>query len=145
MLSHSSDLTADDSHTLADKTTLYKTCEPVKRLPKCRYFKEAAWTIFSFPDSNATQQIVNCHCPKNSVTYLLKKLPYTTPTGEQGNQYQFACSPQSVSVGLIRASAAWERFVVLIQLSKHWRVFIFDFLSYNIFTFVFEHKLIQLI
>ncbi|KAL4717113.1 hypothetical protein ACJJTC_017000 [Scirpophaga incertulas] len=91
----SGELTTDDNHTLADKTTLYKTCEPVKRLPKCRYFKEAAWTIFSFPDSNATQQIVNCHCPKNSVTYLLKKIPYTTPTGQQGNQYQFACSPQS--------------------------------------------------
>ncbi|CAB3244687.1 unnamed protein product [Arctia plantaginis] len=91
----SSDLNADDNHTLADKTTLYKTCEPVKRLPKCRYFKDAAWIIYSFPDSNATQQIVNCHCPKYSVTYLLKKLPYTTPSGEQGNQYQFACSPQS--------------------------------------------------
>ncbi|XP_046966439.1 protein giant-lens [Vanessa cardui] len=91
----SSDLSDDDNHTLADKTTLYKTCEPVKRLPKCRYFKDAAWIIYSFPDSNATQQIVNCHCPKNSVTYLLKKLPYTTPSGEQGNQYQFACSPQS--------------------------------------------------
>lgn len=95
--SHYSDLTADDNHTLSDKTTLYKTCEPVKRLPKCKYFKDAAWIIYSFPDSNATQQIVNCHCPKFSVTYLLKKLPYTTPSGEQGNQYQFACSPQSVS------------------------------------------------
>lgn len=91
-------LLPDDNHTLADKTTLYKTCEPVKRLPKCRYFKDAAWTLFSFPDSNATQQIVNCHCPKMSVTYLLKKLPYTTPSGQQGNQYQFACSPQSVSI-----------------------------------------------
>lgn len=69
----------------------------MKRLPKCRYFKDAAWIIYSFPDSNATQQIVNCHCPKQSVTYLLKKLPYTTPSGQQGNQYQFACSPQSVS------------------------------------------------
>ncbi|OWR53245.1 Argos [Danaus plexippus plexippus] len=91
----SSELSDDDNHTLADKTTLYKTCEPVKRLPKCRYFKDAAWIIYSFPDSNATQQIVNCHCPKQSMTYLLKKLPYTTPSGEQGNQYQFACSPQS--------------------------------------------------
>ncbi|XP_026326118.1 protein giant-lens [Hyposmocoma kahamanoa] len=91
----SSELSSDDNHTLADKTTLYKMCEPVKRLPKCRYFKDAAWTIYSFPDSNATQQVVSCHCPKNSVTYLLKKLPYTTPSGEQGNQYQFACSPQS--------------------------------------------------
>lgn len=92
-----SDLSADDNHTLADKTTLYKTCEPVKRLPKCRYFKDPAWTIYSLPDSNATQQIISCHCPKMSVTYLLKKLPYTTPSGEQGNQYQFACSPISVS------------------------------------------------
>ncbi|XP_063382802.1 protein giant-lens [Cydia fagiglandana] len=91
----SSELTADDNHTLADKTTLYKTCEPVKRLPKCRYFKDPAWTIYTLPDSNATQQIISCHCPKMSVTYLLKKLPYTTPGGEQGNQYQFACSPIS--------------------------------------------------
>lgn len=106
MFYDSSELSSDDNHTLADKTTLYKTCEPVKRLPKCRYFKDAAWTIFSFPDSNATQQIVNCHCPKNSVTYLLKKLPYTTPSGEQGNQYQFACSPQSVSSFLYCSSVA---------------------------------------
>ncbi|VVC88162.1 unnamed protein product [Leptidea sinapis] len=62
---------------------------------KVLYQTDAAWTIFSLPDSNATQQIVNCHCPKSSVTYLLKKLPYTTPSGEQGNMYQFACSPQS--------------------------------------------------
>ncbi|KPI99660.1 PREDICTED: protein giant-lens [Papilio xuthus] len=91
----SSELSADDNHTLSDKTTLYKTCEPIKRLPKCRYFKDAAWTIYSFPDTNATQQIVNCHCPKASMTYLLKKLSYTTATGELGNQYQFACSPLS--------------------------------------------------
>ncbi|CAH2049322.1 unnamed protein product, partial [Iphiclides podalirius] len=91
----SSDLSGEDNHTLSDKTTLYKTCEPIKRLPKCRYFKDAAWTIYSFPDTNATQQIVNCHCPKASMTYLLKKLSYTTPSGELGNQYQFACSPQS--------------------------------------------------
>lgn len=100
-LSHFSALSPDDNHTLSDKTTLYKTCEPVRRLPKCRYFKEAAWTIYSFPDSNATQQVVSCHCPKMSVTYLLKKLPYTTPNGQQGHQYQFACSPQSVSVATV--------------------------------------------
>ncbi|XP_012548821.1 protein giant-lens isoform X1 [Bombyx mandarina] len=92
---YESELSADDNHTLADKTTLYKTCEPVKRLPKCRYFKDAAWIIYTFADTNATQQIVNCHCPKFSVTYLLKKLPYTASSGEQGNQYQFGCSPQS--------------------------------------------------
>lgn len=114
-----SDLSADDNHTLADKTTLYKTCEPVKRLPKCRYFKDAAWTIFSFPDSNATQQIVNCHCPKNSVTYLLKKLPYTTPSGEQGNQYQFACSPQSVSIFYTNCtfSSSERRNVALVDMT----------------------------
>lgn len=108
-----SDLSSDDNHTLADKTTLYKMCEPVKRLPKCRYFKDAAWTIYSFPDSNATQQIVSCHCPKNSVTYLLKKLPYTTPSGEQGNQYQFACSPQSVSSFEVCESSCECRVVAL--------------------------------
>lgn len=32
-------LHADDGHTIVDKTRQYKLCEPVKRLPVCRYFK----------------------------------------------------------------------------------------------------------
>lgn len=110
-VSVSSELSPDDNHTLSDKTTLYKTCEPIKRLPKCRYFKDAAWTIYSFPDTNATQQIVNCHCPKASMTYLLKKLSYTTASGELGNQYQFACSPLSVSISL--PTKRWRYFYFL--------------------------------
>lgn len=33
----SSSLNTDDGYTIADKTRLYKTCEPVQRLPVCRY------------------------------------------------------------------------------------------------------------
>lgn len=34
-----SSLHGDDGHTIIDKTRRYKLCEPVKRLPICRYFK----------------------------------------------------------------------------------------------------------
>lgn len=34
-----SSLHGDDGHTIVDKTRRYKLCEPVKRLPICRYFK----------------------------------------------------------------------------------------------------------
>jgi len=34
-----SGLHGDDGHTIVDKTRHYKLCEPVKRLPICRYFK----------------------------------------------------------------------------------------------------------
>lgn len=33
----SNSLNKDDGYTIADKTRLYKTCEPVQRLPVCRY------------------------------------------------------------------------------------------------------------
>lgn len=44
---------------------------------------------------NITQQIVHCRCPKNSISYLIKREPLKT--GALGYTYLFACSPQSVS------------------------------------------------
>lgn len=70
-------------------------CEPIKMLPKCRYFRDMAWTLRS--EGNGTLQTVHCHCPKGSVAYLLKRQAYQTETKEIGYQYSFACSPQSVS------------------------------------------------
>jgi hypothetical protein len=93
-----SNLVSDDGHTLVDKTRHYKLCEPVKKLSKCRYFREPTWTLISNPESNSTEQIVHCHCPKNSITYLQNKQSYETSNGRIGYQYSFACSPQSVSV-----------------------------------------------
>lgn len=72
-------------------------CEPIKMLPKCRYFRDMAWTLRS-EGNNATLQIVHCHCPKGSVAYLLKRQAYQTLTRQIGYQYSFACSPQSVSI-----------------------------------------------
>lgn len=45
---------------------------------------------------NITQQIVHCRCPKNSISYLIKREPLKT--GAPGYTYLFACSPQSVSL-----------------------------------------------
>jgi len=60
-----------------------------------RYFRDNTWTLKSSPDSNVTEQIVHCHCPKNSITYLIKRVP--NESGQLGYTYLFACSPQSVS------------------------------------------------
>lgn len=62
----------------------------------CRYFRDATWTLIANPD-NTTEQIVHCHCPKNSMTYLIKRQAYQVTAGQTAYQYQFACSPQSVS------------------------------------------------
>ncbi|KAF5303766.1 hypothetical protein FQA39_LY09839 [Lamprigera yunnana] len=70
-----SNVTANDGYTLLDRHRQYKLCEPIKKLPKCRYFRDVTWTYISRPD-NITEQIVHCHCPKNSVTYLIKPLAH---------------------------------------------------------------------
>uniref|UniRef100_A0A2S2NZA0 Giant-lens protein n=2 Tax=Aphidini TaxID=33387 RepID=A0A2S2NZA0_SCHGA len=62
-------------------------------LPKCRYFRDMAWTLRS--EGNGTLQTVHCHCPKGSVAYLLKRQAYQTESKQIGYQYSFACSPQS--------------------------------------------------
>lgn len=36
-----SSVNVDDGHTIADKTRLYKLCEPVHKLPLCRYDKKS--------------------------------------------------------------------------------------------------------
>lgn len=38
-------LDAHDGHTVRDKWRLLKLCEPVGDLPRCRYFRDAAWTV----------------------------------------------------------------------------------------------------
>ena len=80
-------------------------CDPVKKLPKCRYFRDITWTLVS--GGNSTQQIVHCHCPRGSVAYLVKRQVLADPdpldeqlgddVGDQRFKYSFACSPQSVS------------------------------------------------
>lgn len=75
---------------------LFQLCEPVKRLSKCRYFRDVTWTLTSGPD-NVTQQTVHCHCPKGAVAYLIKQQAFQNRDGQIGYQYSFACSPQSVS------------------------------------------------
>lgn len=48
---------------------------------------------------NVTEQTVHCRCPKNSVSYLIKREPLKT--GTTGYTYLFACSPQSVSFSFL--------------------------------------------
>ncbi|KAL1139270.1 hypothetical protein AAG570_006256 [Ranatra chinensis] len=87
-------LTPNDGHTITDKTRQFKLCEPVKKLPKCRYFRDITWTLTSGAD-NLTTQLVHCHCPKGAVAYLIKRQPYEADNGAIGYHYSFACSPQS--------------------------------------------------
>ena len=76
-------------------------CEPVKKLKRCKYFRDVTWTYVTYPDrQNSTQQLMHCRCPKNSVAYLIKRHAFQTPKGT-GYQYSFACSPQTVSVNSI--------------------------------------------
>ncbi|KAF0772666.1 protein giant-lens [Aphis craccivora] len=91
-------LSPADGHTITDKTRQFKLCEPIKMLPKCRYFRDMAWTLRS--EGNGTLQTVHCHCPKGSVAYLLKRQAYQTESKQIGYQYSFACSPQSVSASV---------------------------------------------
>ena len=100
-----------DGHTVHDRTKQYKVvtaargdlsfifglqvCEPVKKLKKCRYFRDTTWTNILYPD-NSTQQVLHCRCPRNSVAYLVKRHAYQTDQG-LGYQFSFACSPQTVS------------------------------------------------
>ncbi|EEB16297.1 conserved hypothetical protein [Pediculus humanus corporis] len=93
--SHScpSGLSPHDGHTLTDKTRQFKLCEPVKKLPKCRFFRDMTWSLISNAD-NITEQIVHCHCPRGSVAYLIKRQAFQVNSGI-GYKYSFACSPQS--------------------------------------------------
>lgn len=73
----------------------FQLCEPVKKLPKCRFFRDMTWSLISNAD-NITEQIVHCHCPRGSVAYLIKRQAFQVNSGI-GYKYSFACSPQSVS------------------------------------------------
>lgn len=70
-----------------------------------RYFRDYTWTLVSYSDMNITQQIVHCRCPKNSISYLIKREPLKT--GALGYTYLFACSPQSVSQIAIHSSKSY--------------------------------------
>lgn len=108
-------LNTSDGHTLRDRTRLYKAsspvsakrgfrprprlttrvlqlCEPVRRLSRCRYFRDATWSLLVTPGGQ-TQQLVHCACPRGSVVYLLRR-----KSSAGGHEYSFACSPQSVSI-----------------------------------------------
>lgn len=91
----SSSLHSRDGHTIVDRNRQYKMCEPVKKLKRCRYFRDITWTLVAYPGDNSTQQLVHCRCPKNSEAYLIKRREFQTPEGVRGHQYSFACSPQT--------------------------------------------------
>ncbi|XP_039291877.1 uncharacterized protein LOC111056787 isoform X2 [Nilaparvata lugens] len=76
--------------------TLYQVgvCEPVHKLPRCRYFRDVTWTLRT-EAGNGAQQTMHCLCPRGSVAYLINRLPYQTSNNAIGYQYSFACSPQS--------------------------------------------------
>ncbi|KAJ8980715.1 hypothetical protein NQ317_019209, partial [Molorchus minor] len=59
-----------------------------------RYFQDATWSITLYPN-NVTDQVVHCHCPKNSITYLNKRNVIKLPNEEVAFQYLFFCSPQT--------------------------------------------------
>ncbi|XP_054714754.1 LOW QUALITY PROTEIN: uncharacterized protein LOC129224338 [Uloborus diversus] len=84
---------ARDGYTVVDKSRQLKLCEPVSRLPTCRYFRDVAWTYATYPD-NSTKQTMHCMCPKNGVGYIFKHEVYNTPEGP-AVLYFLACSPQS--------------------------------------------------
>ena len=67
----------------------------MRKLKRCKYFRDVTWTYITYPD-NSTQQVMHCRCPKNSVAYLIKRHAYQTAEGGTGFQYSFACSPQTV-------------------------------------------------
>jgi len=90
----SSSLHSRDGHTIVDRNRQYKMCEPVKKLKRCKYFRDITWTLVTYPGDNSTQQLVHCRCPKNSEAYLIKRHEFQT-SGGTGYQYSFACSPQT--------------------------------------------------
>lgn len=86
-------LDADDGYTVRDKWRLLKTCEPVRDLPRCRYFRDAVWTVEASPGNGTMRQTVHCLCPGPSVAYIFKHRPQNDPRTPL--RYTFACSPIS--------------------------------------------------
>ncbi|KAJ6219781.1 hypothetical protein RDWZM_005593 [Blomia tropicalis] len=111
----------EDGHTVAEKTRQYKICEPVRKLPTCRYFRDITWTITTtsakseqslnsllasaaagsaqmsrqHETENITRQEMKCVCPPNSVAYIFKHQVYKSDDGQLGYRYHFACSPET--------------------------------------------------
>ena len=68
----------------------------MKRLKKCKYFRDVTYSIIGYPD-NTTQQVMHCRCPRNAVVYLHKTEAFQAPDGGEGQQFNFVCSPPHVS------------------------------------------------
>ncbi|GIY90877.1 protein giant-lens [Caerostris extrusa] len=128
-----------DGYTIVDKNRQLKLCEPVNRLPTCRYFRDVAWTYTTYPD-NTTKQTMHCACPKNSVAYIFKNEAFSTEDGI-GGLYFLACSPQSVkeeagvTVACVEGSAVSVCYPDLRKQHSH------SFRSHDPYpAFVFSHS-----
>lgn len=90
-------LDPDDGYTVRDKWRLLKLCESVEDLPRCRYFRDAAWTVEASPRNGTLVQTVHCLCPKGSVAYIFKhrQSALRDPASRGPLRYAFACSPLS--------------------------------------------------
>jgi hypothetical protein len=83
--------------TIMDFEKSFQICEPVRKLPKCKYFRDVTWTLTTKKNDTLVNQVVNCICPKDSVAYMIKRQAFTESDDSIGFKYSFACSPQSVS------------------------------------------------
>lgn len=108
-------------HNLTHLLCPLQTCEPVRKLPTCRYFRDITWTLTTMTaksehslnsllagsaplpgnhheSENVTRQEMKCICPHNSVAYVFKHHYFTSPDGNMGYRYHFACSPETVRI-----------------------------------------------
>ncbi|OXA64536.1 Protein giant-lens [Folsomia candida] len=74
------------------RSLIFQICEPVRKLPKCRYFRDITWVLTTKNDT-LVNQVVNCICPKDSVAYMIKRQAFTESDDSVGFRYSFACSP----------------------------------------------------
>merc|ERR1711936_587172 len=57
----STSIHSKDGYTVVDRNRQYKMCEPVKKLKRCKYFRDVTWTYVTYPDrQNSTQQLMHC-------------------------------------------------------------------------------------
>uniref|UniRef100_A0A8D8QZ25 Protein giant-lens n=2 Tax=Cacopsylla melanoneura TaxID=428564 RepID=A0A8D8QZ25_9HEMI len=91
----SNSLSASDGHTVSDKTRHFKICEPVRKLPKCRLFRDVTWTLISSEDSSSTEQILHCRCPRGAIAYLVSRQVFRRTEDSLALAFSFACSPAS--------------------------------------------------
>lgn len=84
------------------------------------YRRDVTWTLApGGGPANATVQRVHCRCRPSSVPYLVRRQPHTSPDGNQGFLYSFACSPQSVSRKKIKYASVFifKNFISLLNLT----------------------------